>query len=150
MTKLISDSAQIEISDKTKDFLHAYCIDDWQSEPYHQHQNFAEGHWQGVIKAYTNNTLNCNGAPPSTWLLCITWVCFVVNHLATAQLNYQASMEALNGQTPVISPLLTFHFWEPVYYLGPSNKSFLSATKGKIGTFVGIADLSEDAMTYKC
>ena len=56
MDKLISDSAQVEISNKVKDFLHAYCIDDWQSEPHHQHQNFAEGHW-GVIKAYTNKTL---------------------------------------------------------------------------------------------
>jgi len=29
MDKLISDSAQVEISNKVKDFLHAYCIDDW-------------------------------------------------------------------------------------------------------------------------
>jgi len=132
MDKLISDSAQVEISNKVKDFLRAYCIDDWQSEPHHQHQNFAEGRW-GVIKAYTNNTLNRTGAPPSTWLLCIMWVCFVMNHLATAQLNYRTPMEALTGQTPDISPLLSFHFWELVYFLDPSDESFPSATKEKPG-----------------
>jgi len=35
MDKLISDSAQVGISNKVQDFLHAYCIDDWQSEPHH-------------------------------------------------------------------------------------------------------------------
>jgi len=68
MSKLISDRAEVEISQKAHDILRAYAIDDWQSEPYHQHQNFAERRW-GVIKAYTNNTLNRTGAPASTWLL---------------------------------------------------------------------------------
>ena len=40
MDKLISDRSQVEISHKAKDILRAYCIDDWQSEPHHQHQNY--------------------------------------------------------------------------------------------------------------
>jgi len=48
------------------------------------------------------------------------------------QLNYWTPMEALTGQTPDISPLLSFHFLEQVYYLDPSNESFPSATKQKI------------------
>jgi len=33
-TKLISNQAQqVEISNQVKEILHAYCIDDWQSEP---------------------------------------------------------------------------------------------------------------------
>jgi len=62
-------------------------------------------------------------------LLCIMWVCFVMNYLATAQLNYHTPMEALTSQTPDISPLLSFHFWEPVYYLDPSDESFPLATR---------------------
>jgi len=77
------------------------------------------------------------------------WVCFVMNHLATAHLNYCTPMEALTGQTPDISPLLSFHFWELVYYLDPSDESFPSATKEKLGHFVGIAESVSDAMTYK-
>ena len=148
MSKLISDRAEVEISQKAHDILRAYAIDDWQSEPYHQHQNFAERRW-GVIKAYTNNTLNRTGAPASTWLLCLMWVCLVMNHLATAQLDYRTPIEALTGQTPDISALLSFHFWEPVYYLDPTDEEFPSATKEKSGRFVGIAESVGDALTYK-
>ncbi len=42
MDKILSDRAQVEISNKVMDLLRAYRIDDWQSEPHHQHQNFAE------------------------------------------------------------------------------------------------------------
>jgi len=40
--KLISDRAQVEISNQVKEILRAYCIADWQSEPHHQHKNYAE------------------------------------------------------------------------------------------------------------
>jgi hypothetical protein len=42
MAKLISDSAQVEISNRMKDLLRALIINDWQSEPHQQQQNFAE------------------------------------------------------------------------------------------------------------
>ena len=42
MDKLLSDRAQVEISNKVKDLLRNLVIDDWQSEPYHEHQNPAE------------------------------------------------------------------------------------------------------------
>ena len=38
MSKLISDSAQVEISNKAKEILRALFIDDWESEAYHLHQ----------------------------------------------------------------------------------------------------------------
>jgi len=52
-----------------------------------------------------------------------------MNHLATEQLSYCTPMEALTGQTPDISLMLSFYFWEPVYYLDPSEDSYPSATK---------------------
>ena len=43
MDVLISDRAQMEISNKVKDILRHLIIDDWQrSEAYYQHQNAAE------------------------------------------------------------------------------------------------------------
>ena len=57
MNKLISDRAQVEISNKVKDVLRQFCIKDWQSEPYFQHQNAAERRYQDV-KRNTNNVLN--------------------------------------------------------------------------------------------
>jgi len=58
-------------------------------------------------------------------------------------------MEALTGPTPDISPMLSFYFWEPVYYLNLSDDSYPSATKEKLVWFVGIAESVGDVMTYK-
>ena len=45
--------------------------------------------------------------------------------------------------------MLSFYFWEPVYYLDPSDDSYPSATKEKLGHFVGIAESVGDVMMYK-
>lgn len=149
MDKLISDRAQLEISGRVHDFLRSLCIDDWQSEPHHQWQNFAENRWK-TVKSYTNNVLNRTGAPAYTWLLCIQWICHVLNHLAAPLLNYRTPMEALTGITPDISPMLLFYFWEPVYYHDPTDEdSFPSSTNEKLGRFVGIAESVGDALTFK-
>ena len=62
MQKLISDRAQVEISNKVLDIMRNFIIDDWQSEPYHEHQNPAERRYQ-TIKTYTNKVLDRTGAP---------------------------------------------------------------------------------------
>ena len=64
MTKLISDRAQVEISQKVQDILRHLIIGDWQSEPHQQHQNFAEWCYQDV-KRMANQLLDWSGAPPS-------------------------------------------------------------------------------------
>jgi hypothetical protein len=74
MDKLISDGAKAEMSDHVKDILHALVISDWQSEPYHQNQNFDENQY-ATIKAATNRVLNQSGAPASLWLLALAYVC---------------------------------------------------------------------------
>ncbi|EEC51029.1 predicted protein [Phaeodactylum tricornutum CCAP 1055/1] len=147
MDKLISDRAQVEISKKVMDITRAYNIDQWQSEPHHQHQNFAERRI-ATIEANTNNILNHTGAPDSTWLLCVTYVCYVFNHLAHESLHNRTPLEVLTGSTPDISVLLQFHFWEPVYYR-LEDATFPSDGTEQTGRFVGIADSVGDALTYK-
>ena len=46
--KLISNSAQVEISKCVQEILWTLYIPSWQSEPHHQHQNPAECHYQDV------------------------------------------------------------------------------------------------------
>jgi hypothetical protein len=70
MNKLISDSARVEISKRIIDVLRYYNIDSWQSEPYFQHQNFAERQWQDV-KRLTLHVLHTSGAPEYTWLFAL-------------------------------------------------------------------------------
>ena len=42
MNHLVSDNARAQILARVKEILRAFCIDDWQSEPYKGNQNFAE------------------------------------------------------------------------------------------------------------
>ena len=60
--KLISDSAQSEVSTRVKDILRALFIDDWQSEDYHQHQNYAKRRYK-TVKRQTNTLLDITGTP---------------------------------------------------------------------------------------
>ena len=113
MDKLISDRAQTEIGKWALDILRALFISSWQSEPHQQQQNPAEHKYQ-TLKWYTNTILNCTGAPPYMWLLCLAYVCFLLNQLACQSLGWPTPLEALNGMMPDISPLL------PFFILGPS------------------------------
>ena len=79
MNQLISDSAQVEISNKVQDILRSLFIKSWQSEPHYQHQNPFERRFQ-TVKRTTNTVLDRTGAPPYTWLLCILYVVFIIIH----------------------------------------------------------------------
>ena len=94
MDKLISDRAQVEVSKKVQDILRNYCIEDWQSEPHHQHQNIAERKYQ-VVKSFVNNIMNRTGAIAGAWLLCLQYVCFLLNHLAVPTLDWRTPMEVM-------------------------------------------------------
>jgi len=87
-TKLISDSAQVEISNKVQDILRALCIGNWQSEPYQQQQNPAERRYQ-MVKTTANTIMDRTASPAYTWLLCLMYVCFILNLTATAVLGWQ-------------------------------------------------------------
>jgi hypothetical protein len=114
-SKLVSDCAQAEISGRVKDILRSLIIGDWQSEPHQQHQNPAEQKYHNV-KWMANTILDRTGLPPQTWLFALMCVCFVLNFTASASLNWRTPMEILTGTTPDISPLLSFQWWEPVYF----------------------------------
>jgi hypothetical protein len=63
--KLISDHGQSLVSHKVAKILSTLCINNWQSEPYQQHQNPAERRYQ-IIKNCTNRVLDRTGAPDTT------------------------------------------------------------------------------------
>ena len=54
----------------------------------------------------------------------------------------------LNGTTNDISPMLRFHWYEPVYYK-LDDYHFPSESRGLRGRFVGIAENVGHAMTIK-
>ena len=60
MDTLISDGGKYEISKRVTDLLRSLFIQDYQSEPYHQHQNKVENCF-GLAKRYTNTVMNTSG-----------------------------------------------------------------------------------------
>lgn len=78
MDKLITDSAQIETSARVKDALRMFFIDDWQSEPKYQHQNFSEHRWRHLKRNHKWFMSYCD-VNPHTWLLLLKWLGVVMN-----------------------------------------------------------------------
>jgi hypothetical protein len=145
-TKLISNCAQVKISEHVKQVLQPLHISTWQSELHQQHQNPAKCQYQN-IKQLCNTILDRSGAPAYTWLLCLMYVCFLLNNTVCEAVDHIPIRMSM-GSTNDISPLLCFHFWEPVYYK-LDNSDFLSDSREKRGHFVGISESVRHAMTFK-
>ena len=115
MNTIITDGGKYEISKKVADLLRSLSIKQYESEPYHQHQNKAEQCY-GVEKRYITTLMNLTGAPAHCWLLCLLYVCNLLNVTFSPALGGLTITQALTGQVPDISHFLHFSFWEPVYY----------------------------------
>ena len=151
MDTLISDGGKYEISKRVTDLLRSLFIQDYQSEPYHRHQNKAENCF-GLAKRYTNTVMNTSGCTAYCWLLCLQYICVVLNHLASPTLQGICPVQALQGTTPDISFLLHFSFYEPVYYRIDSSEpdlNFPSSSNEKKGYWVGFADNQGDSLTWR-
>ena len=150
MDKLVSDRAQVEISNKVHDILRHLCIDDWQSEPHYQHQNFAERRYREV-KHKTNRILNETGASDEAWFHCMKYVTYILNRMALKSLKWKTPYEKLFGQTPDISMIYRFQFWERVYYPNQDSRNglnFPSSSDEKMGRFIGFSESVGHPMTY--
>jgi len=144
--RLLSDRAQVEISKAVENVLRTFCVKSWQSEPHQQQQNPAERRFQ-TVKTAVNRILDRTGAPPSTWLLCTQYVCFLLNHTYNETLR-TVPIKALTGSTPDISVLLRFHFWQRVLYK-QSDYSFPSSSPEGVGHIVGVSEHVGPALCYK-
>ena len=115
MDKLLRDSSMTEISKKVMDILRAYHISNWHTDPYHQNQNPAEWRYR-TIKSWTNTVMNRSDVPANCWLLCMIYVCCILNHIACSALNGSISLLVLYGITQDISIMLLYTFYQPVFY----------------------------------
>ena len=151
MTTLITDGGRYEISKKVVDLLRSLFIKQYESEPYHQHQNKAEQRY-GVVKRYINTLMNLTGVPAHCWLLCMLYVCSLLNATASPALGGLTPLQALTGQVADISHFFHFSFWEHIYYevdeSEPDNR-FPSKSNEKSGHWVGFADNKGDHLTWK-
>ena len=82
--------------------------------------------------------MNTSGCPACCWLLCLQYICVVLNHLASPTLQGICPVQALEGTTPDISFLLHFSFL-----------NFPSSSNEKKGYWVGFADNQGDSLTWR-
>ena len=85
--------------------------------------------------------LNC-------WLLCMMYVCFILNHIACGALNGSIPLLVLYGITPDISIMLLYTFYQPVFY-ATHDQHFPSESKERAAFSVGFGEHYGDAMTHK-
>ena len=96
--------------------------------------------------------MNTSGCPACCWLLCLQYICVLLNHLASPTLQGICPVQALEATTPDISFMLHFSFYEPVYYRIDSSEpdlNFPSSSYEKKGYWVGFADNQGDRLTWR-
>ena len=92
--------------------------------------------------------MNRSGAPANCWLLCLIYVCDLLNHIACTTLDGNIPLLALTGITPDISIILLFTFYQPVFY-ATYDQHFPSGSEERAGYWVGFGEHCGDAMTQK-
>ena len=78
----------------------------------------------------------------------MSYVCYLLNHISCESLKGQIPLTKLYGDTPDISILLMYTFYQSVYY--PSHKkSFPSSIEEKHTNWVGFGEHVGDAIAHK-
>ena len=101
------------------------------------------------IHQYPHESYRC---PAHSWLLCLAYVCSLLNVTASLALDGITHLQALTGQVSDTSHFLHFSFQEPVYYKVDENESdlrFPSQSNEKRGHWLGFADNKGDHLTWK-
>ena len=96
--------------------------------------------------------MNTSGCPAFCWLLCLQYICVVLNHLASPTLQGICPIQDLQGTTPDVSFMLHFSFYDPVYYRIDSSEpdlNFPSSSNEKKGYLVGFAANQGDSLTWR-
>ena len=149
MDTIITDVGKYEMSKKGAGLLRSLFIKQYESEPYHQHQNKAE-HRYGAVKRYINTLMKLTGAQAPCWLLCLVYVCALLSVRASHALDGITPIQALTGQFTDISHFLHFSFWEPVCYKVDENEpahKFPSQSNEKRGHWLALLKINDTIPT---
>ena len=92
--------------------------------------------------------MNRSGAPANCWLLCMIYVCYILNHIACGALNGSIPLLVLCQITPDISIMLLYTFCQPVFY-AIHDQHFPSESEERAAFWVGFGEHCGDAMTHK-
>jgi hypothetical protein len=112
-----SDDAKEITKGKFQKLCSEYEIPSTTTEPYSPWQNRAEGAIQ-ELKQHVHRKMKTRNVPQKLWDFCCKWSCDV--HSKTASGNFilegRTPYEIVMGDTPDISSLTGYDFYEPVWY----------------------------------
>ena len=93
------------------------------TEPYTPKQNKCE-HKFGATRIQARVIMETTKCLEQFWDYVIEYVCYVQNRTAQKALNYKTPHEVLLGDTPDISELFDFVFYQPVQYMDNPEVKF--------------------------
>jgi hypothetical protein len=103
------------------------------------------------LKSHAQVLLDRTGAPDDLWFLAQDYLADVHNLSENRQLNWKISEQVSRwrGDTPDISDILMFYWFEPVLYLDPVSNFQFPETTERAGYFLGFVDNVGDALRFK-
>eukprot|EP00934_Nitzschia_sp_Nitz4_P005148 Nitzschia sp. Nitz4//scaffold568_size2940//1121//2491//NITZ4_009283-RA/size2940-processed-gene-0.4-mRNA-1//-1//CDS//3329554641//5138//frame0 len=147
MDTFISNRGSNEISTLVRDILRAlHIVREWTSEAHYQHQNHAERCYRD-LKTTTNLLFQLHCCPAESWVYCLQYVAYILNHTATRSIGWRTPIEKLTGSTPDISAITRFRFWEPVYF-STHDPYFPSDSTEMLGHFLRFAHNVGHSLTF--
>ncbi len=120
--ELHSDNAKELMEDRFKQICCDYGIKTTYSEPHSPWQNRAEA---GIreLKRHVHRKMKARNVPLRLWDFCCKWTCAIRACTASNSfaLEGRSPWEVVMGNTPDISSLSEFNFYEPVWYYEPGD-----------------------------
>ena len=144
---MIRDNAKMQSGKLWTEYLRRYWVKDQFTEPYHPNQNPFERAFSHH-KEKIERVMIDSGCDPRAWFKAACHVADISNHTAHESLNFRTPLEARDGETPDISALCQFKFWELVYFKKYRNEFPTMAGNEGLGHWLGRAKDYGDKMCY--
>ena len=115
------DNSKMQASHVWNSIMRDYHVKDEYTEPHHPQQNPAERR-HGVIKDKMKRIFSETKCNPRAWFRLYCHVCDIMNHTAYKSINWRTPIEESTGETPNISGLLDYFFWDTIIYYDPPSE----------------------------
>lgn len=150
MDDLVTDNAKEELGAKWGELVSAYHIRQRTTEPYTSWQNRAEAEIKrikGDIRYHTNR----RRSPKRLWNYLGAWVADIRRVTANTDLGSagRTPHEIVHGDTPDISDLISFDWYEDVFYhVGPTEHDAFPQEREALGKWIGVARTVGQRLTF--